>query len=197
MIAELITFGGVLFWIIVGTVTLILAAQIDSEKVGSATLTLLITVAAIVAFTNAPVLDFIQDNPLYVVYGALAYVGIAAIWAFIKWRLFFLPKLFDRYETLRWRFLESRGLKEMPADAAVRDAFNSIYDVKALDINVNRMVRYNKGRITTWMVFWPFSFIGTFVGDFLQRVFASVYQTIAGGLQRMSDRMASKYSELD
>lgn len=197
MIAEIITFGGVLFWIIVGLVTLVLAAQVDSDRAGAATLTLLITVAAIVAFTNAPVLEFVQENPIYVIYGVLGYLGIAAVWAFVKWRMFYLPKLFDRYEELRSDFLKNRGLKEMPADQTVRDAFNATNEVKILNISQRRMVSNNKGRITVWMAYWPFSFIGTFVGDFLQRVFASVYQAIANSLQSMSDRMASRYSELD
>lgn len=202
MIAEFITFGGVLFWIIVGVITLILASQVNEEKTGYATLTLLAAIAAIIAFTNAPVVQTIQNHPIYVLYGVLAYIGIAAVWAFIKWRAFFLPNLFDRYEDLRTRFLKTAGpngtaLTDFPADPAVRDEFNKRSDVQRLNINVNRMVGYNKGRIRTWMVFWPFSLLGTFVGDFLHRVFTSLYKAIAGGLQRMSDSMASKYSELD
>lgn len=202
MIAEFITFGGVLFWIIVGVIALILAAQVNEEKTGAATLTLLATIAAIVAFTNTPIIETVRANPLYVLYGILAYIGIAAVWAFIKWRVFFLPNLFDRYEELRSRFLKTAGpngtpLTDFPADPAVRDEFNKRSEVQRLNISYNRMVGYNKGRITAWMVFWPFSLLGTFVGDFMHRVFTSLYKAIAGGLQRMSDSMASKYSELD
>lgn len=202
MIHDFVTFGGVLFWIIVGVVTLILAAQVNDEKTGYATLTLLGTIAAIVAFTNAPVVDAVKAHPIYVLYGILGYLAIAGVWAFIKWRVFFLPKLFDRYDELRTKFLRTAGpnqtaLSEMPADPAVRDKFNKVDDVRYLNIGYNRMVSHNKGRITTWMIFWPFSLIGTFIGDFLHRVFQTLYKSIAGGLQRMSDTMASKYSELD
>ena len=202
MIHDFVQFGGVLFWAIVGVVTLILAAEVNEEKSGYATLTLILGIAAIVAFTDAPVLDTIKTHPIYVLYALLGYLAIAGIWAFVKWRVFFLPNLFDRYDELRSRFLKTAGpngeaLNDFPADPRVRDAFSQDRDVRVLNINHNRMVSHNKGRITTWMVFWPWSLIGTFIGDFLHRVFTTLYKSIAGGLQRMSDSMASRYSELD
>ena len=197
MVHQFIEFGGILFWIIVGVVTLILAAQVNEEKTGYATLTLLVFIAALVAFSNTPVLETIKQHPIYVLYGLLAYFGISGLWAFAKWRLFYLPNLFDQYDELRTEFLKRRGLKEMPADPKVREDFAKDRAVERLNISYFRMVRHNKGRITSWMVFWPFSLIGTFLGDFLHRVFTTIYKTIAGGLQRMSDNMASRYSELD
>lgn len=201
MIHEFITFGGVLFWIFVGAVTLILAAQVNDEKTGYAFLTFFAAIALLIGFSNTPILATIQQHPIYVLYGFLAYVAIAGVWAVVKWRLFFLPKLFDRYDDIRRQFLLTAGpngqpLNDMPADQAVRDRFNKRSEVQSLDINYNRMVSHNKSRITTWMIFWPFSLLGTFIGDFLHRVFTTIYKAIAGGLQRMSNRMASRYSEL-
>lgn len=197
MIHEFIQFGGVLFWIIVGFITLILSAQVNDEKAGYAGLTLILTLVAVLAFTNVPLIDTIKTHPLYVLYAIGGYVIAAGVWALAKWRLFFLPNLFDRYDDLRSDFMKSKGLKEIPADPNVRDQLKEFIRGRGLYIETARMVRNNKGRITTWMLFWPFSFIGTFVGDFLQRVFATLYKGIAGMLQRMSDSMASKYSELD
>jgi hypothetical protein len=126
---------------------------------------------------------------------------MAGIWATIKWRVFFLPDLFKSYDMIRTKFLKTAGpngetLKDFPADPTVRDRFNNVREVQVLNIQVKRMARNNKARITTWMVYWPFSIVGTFFGDFLSRVFATIYRNISGMLQAMSDRMASKYSEL-
>jgi hypothetical protein len=196
MLWDIVTFGGLLFWSIVGIVALVITTQVHEEKVGWAAFTLLAAVAAVVALTNTVKL-LAGIPPIYYLYGFLGYLGVAALWATIKWRAFFLPALFEKYEELRYNFLKRKGLDEMPADPAVRKEFNDQHDVARLDVNYNRMVRHNKGRITTWMVFWPFSLLETFLGDFLVRVFNTIYKTLAGMLQRMSDGMASKYSELN
>lgn len=196
MIADFITFGGVLFWIIVGVVALILAAQINDEKVGWATVTLLGTIALIVAFTNAP-LKTLADHPIYILYGFLAYLGVAVVWATIKWRAFYLPKIFDAYEAYRDQWLNSRQLNDMPADTKIREEFAKNARERGVDVSRTRMATNNKARITTWMFFWPFSLLETFFGDFLSQVFTTLYKMVAGLFQRMSDGMASKYSELN
>lgn len=195
MISVLLAFGGVFFIGLAILAILIMAAQIHNERVGWAVTTLIVTVALIALFTNVPTL-LKGTPPIHYLYAALAYLGIAGVWATIKWRCFFLPKLFDRYNTLREAFLKRKGLKEMPTDQSVIDEFKNQREVSYLDINNTRMVRYNKARITTWIVFWWASMIDTFIGDFLVNVFDYVYRSISGMLQRMSDSMASKYSEL-
>ncbi len=195
MVYELLTFGGVLFWIAFAVAVLVISAFIADDKVGKASFGLILMIAFLIAFTNTPIVSTVKEHPIYVLYGLGAYLGVAAIWATIKWRLFYLPKLFGRYEAIRADFLAEKELTEMPA-GPIRDQFNKLHEVQRLNINTNRMVRYNKGRITSWIVFWPFSLIGTFFGDFLLRMFDYVYRAISGTLQGMSDRMASKYSEL-
>lgn len=196
MIHDFITFGGVLFWIIVGIITLVIASEINSEKVGTAVVTLIVTVAAIVAFTDAPV-DQLGNHPTYILYGFLAYLVGAVVWATIKWRAFYLPKIFDAYDSFRNSWLDQRGLKEMTADPNEREAFKKAARDRGVDVSYSRMASHNKARITTWMFFWPFSLIETFFGDFLSRVFTTLYKMVVGLFQRMSDGMASKYSELD
>lgn len=193
MLIEFLAAGGIFFWAIVGLVFLVLTTQVHNERVGWATFTLILFIAGLVLLTGAG--KIIASWPLiYYVYAVGAYLGISAVWAAIKWRVFFLPKLFERYEEVRSAWLNRNGLKEMPADPAVIQKFK---DNTGSQINRDRMVSHNKGRITTWMIFWPWSLLETFLGDFLVRVFDYMYKAVAGGFQRMSDRMASKYSELN
>jgi len=193
---EFLAFGGVLFWTIVGLVCLVVTTQVHNEKTGWAFVTFFGAVLLLALGSGLyGVLKSIP--PINYLYGALAYLGIAALWAVIKWRAFYLPSLFRRYDELREEFLRKRGLTEMPADRKVTDAFKSLDDVKYLNIEYKRMVRHNKSRITGWMIFWIFSVLETFIGDFLVDVFDRIYRNISGLLQRMSDNMASKYSELD
>lgn len=196
MLAEFLMFGGVLFWIIVGIVGLVITTQVHNERVGWAAFTLIAVIAGLVLLTNVPKL-LANTSPMDYVYAFLGYLVAAAVWALIKWRGFYLPGLFRRYEDLREDFLAKKQLDEMPADPKVIEEFNGDYRVGRLNIGYNRMVRHNKSRITTWMIFWPFSLLETFVGDFLANLFDRIYRSIAGLLQRMSDGMASKYSELN
>lgn len=200
MLWELLAFGGILFWIIVGVVVLAITALIHDEKIWRAAGVLIVTLAVLALFTNVPKI-IATIPPIWYLYVIGGYLIAAPIWAVIKWRGFFLPALFEQYDALRSKFLETAGpkgepLNDFPADPAVKDKFNNLNEVKWLNINSARMVRRNKARITTWMIYWPFSLLETFLGDFLARVFSAIYKRIAGSLQRMSDRMAAGYSEL-
>ncbi len=196
MIYGLITFGGILFWILVAGFVLGISSLINDEKPGRASVVLLIAVALAVAFTNIPIIELVKTHPEYIGYGVGAYILGAGTWALIKWRVFYLPKVFEKYETLRNSYMEAKGLKEIPANPAVRAELKSFMEGKYFYIDSVRSVSKNKARITTWMFYWPFSLISTFFGDFLNRVFATIYKTIYGLLQSMSDRMAGRYSEL-
>jgi hypothetical protein len=194
---EFIAFGGVIFWSIAAVVALVLAVQVENKHSWWAGITLAGFFAFLIAFTNTPIVETIKTHPEYVFYGILVYLVGAAVWATIKWRYFFLPALFERYNEVRQTFLNRRGLKEMPADPQIRQEFKEDYTYRSVDIDHNRQVSHNKARITGWMIFWPFSLIGTFVADFLYRVFTNMYHALAAWFQRMSDTQARNYSELD
>lgn len=195
MLFDLLTFGGVLFWIAVGFIFLIITTQVHNQRLGWATTTLVLAIAATVLLTSAgkqvSTITF-KD----VAYFIGAYLLGALIWSTIKWRMFFLPALFERYEDARANWLKSQGLKEMPADPAARNQFLNSSPAQYININHTRMASHNKSRITGWMIFWPFSLVETFIGDFLVRIFDRMYKMVRNVYQRMSDSMASKYDEL-
>lgn len=197
MLFELIAFGGIVFWIFAAVIVLALASLVHDEKPGRAALLLIVSFALIVAFTNIPIMDIVKNHPSYIGYGLGAYIAGAAIWALIKWRLFYLPKVFEKYEALRANFIKRRGLEEIGTDPQVIADLKKFMADNYFNIDKVRAVSQNKARITTWMFYWPFSLIATFFGDFLDRVFTTIYNGIHGLMQRMSDRMASKYSELN
>lgn len=196
MVYELLVVGGVFFWIIVGIFILVATSSVRASEFGTATALVATLFILLITFTNFPTILWSLD-PMMVLYGAIGYVGIAGIWAVIKWRAFYLPKLFGEYERYRSEWLRMKNLKEMPADKGMRDNFNTYVKERGFYINSQRMVRHNKGRITGWMFFWPLSLVETFIGDFMVRIFDHTFRMISGSLQKMSDRMATRYSELD
>jgi hypothetical protein len=192
-----IEFGGLLFWGLLAVWVIILSVQVNDRHNGYATLTLFLGLAILVLFSNTPIWQTIKDHPIYVLYGVLGYIVAAGVWAMIQWRFFFLPKLFDKYDDYRASWLKRNSLTTMPADPTTRSKFKDDMARNMGDINDLRSVSQNKGRITGWMVYWPFSIVGTFFGDFLHRLFASIYKLLAGSMQRISDNRASKYEELN
>lgn len=47
----------------------------------------------------------------------------------------------------------------------------------------------NKAKITAWMAFWPFSFLGTFINDPIRRLFNFIFSSFKKLYQRMSDHL--------
>ncbi len=204
MIFDLIQAGGVIFWILTAIFALVIASEVQSDRIGPATITLFAYLAALVAFstlgTTAGV--WLLKHPIYILYGTGAYIVGAVIWTPIKWRAFFLPALFEKYNDLRAKYLASKKLTDLVGEddaetAALRADFLMYAKNSMGDINQLRMVRRNKANITTWIAYWPFSLVGTFIGDFLTRIAYNIYRALASSLQRMSDGMASRYVELD
>jgi len=196
MVYEILVVGGIFFWIFVGLFALLITSSVRSSEFGTASSLLATLIVLLIVFTNFHTVLWSID-PMMALYGAGGYVILAAIWAIIKWRAFYLPKLFGKYEKYRSEWLRMKGLKEMPADASVRGDFNRFVKDRGVYINEQRMVGNNKARITGWMFFWPFSLVETFFGDIMARIFDHTYRMIASSLQGMSDRMAHRYSELD
>jgi hypothetical protein len=198
LIASLITAGGVLFWILTAIAFLALVVEINSNKVGSAFVTLLAYAAVIVLLSDIPVWTWIKANPLYILYGFAAYVGAGAVWSVIKW-WFYLLNMRDRYETLRSDWLGIRNLKEVPVNDPVQYQTFKEQVVAKVDYRHSfpPVATEHKGKITTWMTFWPFSLVDTILGDFLARVFKTVHAWLAGLMQRISNGVFGKYAELN
>lgn len=197
MIYDLVAVGGVIFWLAFGLFTVLMLAYVSEDKFRTSSFILVIALVFFLGFTNLPILQAVREQPSLILYYVLGYLGIAAVWAMIKWRMFFLPKLFERYEEFRSGWLAKKGLNEVPADGRLRGEMLDQARSYGADPTYHRMVSNNKARIMGWMAYWPFSLLGTFVGDFMHRVLTTMYKMVAGLFQRMSDGMASRYDELN
>jgi len=98
------------------------------------------------------------------------YFAIGGLWSIVKW-YFYLLKLRDRMLNTT-----AVGKKMRTSPEGMR--------------NVRPDASYaanNKGRIMGWIGHWPFSVIGTFLGDFIKRIVTSIYNV----LSKLYDRMAA------
>lgn len=99
------------------------------------------------------------------------YLAIGGAWSIAKWFLYSL-KLRDalREEIAEWN--KSSDASDTPGVGRSRNPKPSRPS--------RSFAKNNKGRLTGWVAMWPFSMIGTFIGDFLTKVFDHVVKALSG-----------------
>lgn len=102
------------------------------------------------------------------------YLLLGTVWSVVKW-YFYLLKIRDEYLT------GSRAGMDQKIEGGMRRPESSF-------------ARNNKTRIMGWIAHWPFSIVGTFLGDFLTRIFQTIYEAMSG----LYDRIAgSVFADFD
>lgn len=199
---EIFTITGMLFWIVSAVVLLALAGLVSNDRIGLAGTIVAAYLLVLVGFTDANVVERVTNNPMMLVYGIAGYVAAGSIWSVIKWFLFLL-NVRDFYEKARSIYMEKRNLKEIVAEDEKKRFIDYLKQQASCYSKVRQVRSFpprasdHRGMIIVVMMFWPFSMLGTLCGDFIARVFIAMYNSIGGLMQRMSDAMFGKYSELN
>jgi hypothetical protein len=194
---ALFAFGTVWFWIIASVLFLGLIVAVEekaSRWVGALSALLLLYAYHL---WHGHVFSFIAQHPGRAIAYALGYIGVGVIWAVIKW-YFFLSKsrqylLKHRENLVRGQY--ASGLKYANYDSF--DAKATVAERVTLQDLLRRHSSYkpsaasHKSDITFWMTYWPFSFVGSLITDFITNIFEQVYLRIAKAFQSMSDKMFS------
>jgi hypothetical protein len=116
--------------------------------------------------TGANFLSWVYNNPLTLLWQAVAYVAIGVLWSNFKWR-----KHMKSDEVQR----ELRdGYARMKPGATLEDFRRSVWFPREAEPSAN------KGAIVSWLSLWPFSVIGFVAGDVILRMFERIYDTLSG-----------------
>lgn len=199
MAYELFQLGGIIFWVLTAIGALLLITEIESDKVGAAFVTIIGYFVVLALFSDTDLWAWVQNNVTFLLYSFGAYLGAAAVWSVAKWYLF-LTKVRNVYSVERDQYAASHPGVDFsdPADVKkVRDnAVEKLAYTKYSTRNVPPRASEQKARITAWMTFWPFSVIGTVIGDLLLEVFKHIFDFLSGLYQRMSNKMFGGFAEL-
>lgn len=200
MIWSILALGGIIFWGLTILAVIVAASGLASNKLSVAWWTTVAYTAVILLFSNFSFQEYLPKSTSE----ALMYVGgfivAGAVWAIAKWWLLLL-KIRKHYDQFRAEHFRSNGITEI--DVNDRDAFLSKatrYVEGKLNLDFNRLppaVTEFKGLITTWILLWPLSVIGTVVGDLPRLVANSVWTAIRGFMQSISNSMFGRYSEFN
>lgn len=206
MIKELLIFGGIWFWIVVGGFALWFVIATFREKGGQTFSATLLLLGVLLFFSNFNIFQWIYDNPLPCFYWAGGYLGIGIVWAVIKWYLF-NTKVRSVYNNLRAAFLEAYGdgSDTIPNQCLEKWGeylsnekswkeltryyeFKKRWTVRSINDVIPSPSQY-KDNIIFWMMHWPLSFIFFFLGDFLERLFTRIYQAISSMFEGITKRI--------
>lgn len=203
MLYELIVFGGIWFWILVGIAAIALLAEIVNEKFTAAFVTMLAFFGIIVGFSKIDWHWFV-DNKVTLFYAAGIYLVAAVVTSIVKW-YFYGRDAREKYNEFRSGFLSRRGLsdtsqipeehrvqwaselKEFVRYASYSKGFSVHSDTVVTTEHLIPQARYHKALITGWMAWWPFVAFWSLFDDFFRRLWEVLYRLCSKGYQRISN----------
>lgn len=147
-------------------------------------------------FTPLNPFAYIWHNPLEVLGFVLLYFAIGAVYSTIKYRAWAV-RLIDDVREIKLKFIEKNELKigftdEIPAHLE-QVWSNMLYKELSYD-EFNTLKEgfgpgKHKAEIMNWISFWPFSAIGLFVADPLEKFVLWVYESLVSVYQGIWNRV--------
>jgi len=194
------------FWIVFVEVIFVFAV-LAYDKGTAATISLLVFGALLYWLGDVDFITFFKENPSYLVYGALIYFPVGALWSTFKWFMFVLDRK-THYKEFKREFLNDHKLNGLQVTVPMnqRSVDNNLITKEVLEHWKNfcrprahqmeiPQVREHKYNIMRWMGYWPFSMIWTLISDFVRRVSRAIYNAIRDMLQAISDRVFADMKE--
>ena len=141
-------------------------------------------------WSDVPVLAFLKTNYVLILKYTAYYFGIGIVWSFVKW-YFFLLKAKDEYQRRKKEFLSTLLKKEAHVanearEGKIHPAYQKEWVKEAKMYKLVPKASDNKARITTWMMYWSFSMIGTLLGDWLSQLWNAIYNLFGNMYDRIS-----------
>ena len=196
---TLLAFGGFWFWAAFLIVSFFIIVFLENERASGATVLTLLAIAAMVGLGNMGVFTWVVAHPLLLIGYILGYLVVGCLYGGGKWWLL-LRDTADRYKAARTEWLE-REIELPERKPEYKEALRTgvltgnvktnwiVYFERTNDRTKQPMVNRNKGRIISWMTYWPWSGLWTLINDPIRRTFRFLYGRISSTLQRMSDHM--------
>ncbi|MBS1722758.1 MAG: hypothetical protein JSS66_07145 [Armatimonadetes bacterium] len=194
----LILFGiEVALWVVVLLALGIIGLFVSVEKESPVGATLIV-IGAVALLQLTQTVNFapmFADWRTVTMYTAL-YIGVGLAWAIVKWKFWVDRWARERRQAIqqaRKTFLQHMKIEGDTVPDEMRDDWESWVQGRAIagpvpyidkpirlnedDVNVVQ----NKGRLTLWGIYWPFSMTWTLVDDPLRRFYEWVLTVVIGG----------------
>jgi hypothetical protein len=210
--------AGPWFWLLAVAAMCFIIWALEEDSGVWATTTLVAFLLLITFFGEGLVVfKWLAANPWMLLWGALAYIGIGAVWGVIKWYFYASSKAED-FEDLKIAWLKSKGVagKKVPLElqnewtAYVCDngRFGHWEYLDPNDEYYGSTNRYtpkdqrkrkpmldmpyswnNKARIVRWMSYWPFSMLWSLLDDVVKRIFRRIQRMLGQIMDSITERV--------
>jgi len=177
------------FWILISVVSIAVLIAVEVENVGIATAALIAAFCMLAWWGDFNLVREVVAHPSLLAMIVAGYFVAGTVWSIIKWWFFVKDKLY-RYNEAKREFLRTNGFKDtsqVPDQLLKRWRYYA-HDGRHDDWSAKTpQVRQNKGRILTWMIYWPWSMAWTVINDPIKKLFKRIYRAVSGMLQRIAD----------
>ena len=119
---------------------------------------------------------YVWYNMVNVIWFSILYLSLGACWSTFKW----------------WRF-SLKGRDRLRRK--ISDWTGTARTMTKPKRESNTFARYQKDRIMGWIAMWPFSVVGTFIGDFLTKIVRRIYDTLRGIYDAIADSAYKEFEE--
>ncbi len=140
----------------------------EIEWFGWSTLTLIGSVIAAHYLHVFELIPYVKTHLLNSIIYTICYIGIGIFWSFPKWFFFLRNERDKTREYLNEQQESSYGWANPPK------------------INIPQ-ASDNKGKIIAWMIYWPFSLVGTLLNDPVRKLFNLIFDQFKNLYQKMAD----------
>ncbi len=170
---------GLWFWALAAVVILAAVISVENEKFTVTTPVVVVGIAALIWLSKFDVFGWARHNMGTIVTAVAIYLAVGVVYGVIRY-MFYVHKIADKLAT----YAHDHGYNIAALTKSQAATFASYTGVR----NFPLKVADSKGRITFWMIYWPFSAPWTLINEPVTRFFNFAYGRVAGLLQGIANR---------
>lgn len=189
--AEVLVFGGLVFWLAMLAWVVILWALVENEHGFFGLLSTVVYGCVLQFVFKVDVVNVVLSHPVPFVVFAAIYFFVGAGWSFWRWYLFVKDKL-EVYTNMKTEWLISQGESQfttIPDHLKKKWAAYIEERWERKEILQIPLVRDHKSEIMRWIGWWPVSVISWTFNDMIRRFVRIVYNTIYNWLQNIANNI--------
>ncbi len=170
---------GLWFWALAAVVILAAIISVENEKFTVTTPVVVVGIAALIWLSKFDVFGWARHNLGTIATAVAIYLAVGVVYGVIRY-MFYVHKIADRLA----EFANDYGYNVAALTKSQASSFANREGLR----NFPLKVADSKGRITFWMIYWPFSAPWTLINEPVTRFFNFAYGRIAGLLQGVANR---------
>jgi hypothetical protein len=183
--------------LIIGVIASIIALEKQEKGIASGVISLVL--ALLLWNYGLDLWGFVKENLDLTLYFSLGYVILGVVWSFIKWNEK-VKKVFSKFkeikssitgkldstEKMKELIISLRG--EFKDDDGVSISFYESDTITTIAEKITPIGLKNKGLITSWIMYWPLSLLGTLLNNPFRRFFNYIYDSVSGLYDKITQK---------